>query len=129
MPKSKIYNKIDGVRTCSEVLVYWYIACNPTSQPVLEVLKSLHISYICWYPIIVLSTTITETISTKQTFLAKLLTKPDCPTCSLPCRVGVGGAHLLVQVQGGLGLDNLMNCYYSMVKYQLLDTQPLALLK
>ena len=65
----------------AKLLIFWYIACDPLSQLVLEVLKSLHISYICWYPVIVLSPTVAEAISRKQAFPAKLLPKPDCPTC------------------------------------------------
>ena len=61
----------------AKLLIFWYIASDPLSQLVLKVLKSLHISYICWYRVIVLSPTVAVAISSKQPFPAKLLPKPD----------------------------------------------------
>ena len=69
-----------------------------------------------------ISPTVSETVSCHGTPSRKLFTKPDLPISSQSCVIGMAGVHFLVQVEGCLGLNNLVGCDNLLVEDQLHDT-------
>ena len=98
-------------KQCTQVQTSCVTTCvahDPLLQLVLECLSCICCSNFYWYSIVLHSPTVAKAASNCS---------PTLIAPSVACLVGLISDHLLVQVHGGLGLDDLVFCEHPMVKH------------